>query len=379
MRLDALVVADPRFSGGSASAVVADVEALSRAGAAVGVMAVTSRFLDGGADRPNAAVLALPDLPGVERVAPGPASARVALLHHPLAFFHGVHERAAIRADRAALVAHHPPFRGDGSLEYAPLAVGRLVRRALGVRPWWAPVSGLVRRQLGAFAPLIRLTSRDWVNAFDGAAWRAERAAFSGGPPTVGRHGRADPLKWPTSGADVTASLPVEGWRVRVMGCPAEALEAAGADLTGWEVLGFDDEPVARFLSSLDVFAYHHHDRWVEAFGRTVMEAMLTERPCLLDPRLRASFGDRALYCAPAEVAGALSRLRDDPEAARALGRRAREAALREHAASGVTDRLEALARDRGTASRAGASVGWPVAARKLAGLARRRALGRVG
>ena len=47
-------------------------------------------------------------------------------------------ERVRIDADRTVLVAHHVPFRGDGSLEYDPLQTIRQIRRDFGVKPLWA-------------------------------------------------------------------------------------------------------------------------------------------------------------------------------------------------------------------------------------------------
>ena len=329
MALDILVVADPRFSGGTAAALVSDVRAFSALGLRVGLLTVNSRFFGGAADRPNAEVLALPDLPGVVLVE-GSASADTAFLHHPLAFFHGIRERVAVTARRAVLVAHHPPFRGDGSLEYSPLATNRRVRATFGCWPWWAPVSGVVRAQLRSFSPLLTMTSEDWVNTFDAAGWRAARPVFETPRATVGRHGRADLLKWPDTAADVVPPLaPGPGWTTRVMGCPLDALTRMGVDTGSWEVLDFNALPVRDFLEGLDAFSFFYHPRWVEAFGRTVAEAILMERPCVLDPRLEPTFGDLGDYCRPAEAPALLNRLRDDPAGTRAGGRRPARARAR--------------------------------------------------
>jgi hypothetical protein len=387
--LDILVVADPRFSGGTSAALAADVHAFSALGLRVGLLWVASGFLDGTPERPNRAVMGLADLPGVEIVRTGgTVRAELAFLHHPLAFFHGVRaeagERVRIDAARAVIVAHHPPFRGDGSLEYDPLITALRVRTAFGCRPWWAPISGVVRAQLRSFSPLLVMTTEDWSNVFDPAAWRPGRAAFAmrgagdaGGEdgPVVGRHGRPDPLKWPAEAGAATAPLaPGPGWRTRVMGCPETELRAMGADLSGWEVLPFGVLPARDFLDGIDVFSFFYHPRWVEAFGRTVAEAILMERPCVLDPRLKPTFGDLADCCRPEEAPACLGRLRDDPAAARALASERRDRAVRRFGAEGVALRLAALRTDRGTRSRLGPkAASAPVALRKLAGLTRRR------
>lgn len=371
---DILLVADIRFAGGTSSALIADAEAFRTLGARIAILPVRSRFLSDEDDRPNPAVEALFDLDGIERVAPGaPIRAETAFLHHPLVFFHGIEERAAIDATRAVLVAHQTPFRGDGSLEYDPLLTQRRIRKALDLRPLWAPISGLCRRQLESFAPLIRLTGEDWFNMFDPADWRPRRAPFSDPGVVIGRHGRDDPLKWPASAREIAESLPAgPDRRIRVMGCPEDALAALGADISGWEVVPFGGEPVAAFLDGLDVFSYHHHPRWIETFGRTVAEAALMGRVCIVDPALAPTFGDIAITASPAEVDAVVARLAADPAAAKAEGDRARAIAVDRYGRASVGERLARLRADQGVVARTRPSSPPLNALRKMIGLHRR-------
>jgi len=373
---DIVLVYDPRFSGGTATAMLTDAKAFHAAGATLGLLPVTSGFFADTGDMANTAVLELADLSGVELLNPSRAVvADTVFFHHPLTFYHKVAEPAEIRADTSVLVAHHPPFRGDGSLEYDPIATTRIIRNAFGVSPMWAPVSGVIRRHLRSFLPFIRLTCSDWVNAFDIRNWTCRRHVFDRPTAIVGRHSRDDRLKWPDLASDVMASLGAPGpeWKTRVMGCPVQALEEAGVDLKDWEIVAFNGEPVDQFLDSIDVFSYFHSDRWVEAFGRTVLEAMLMERPCILDPRLRATFGSLAQYASPVQVPDLLKALRDDP-----MGTRRRCADIRGRVAERYTnevipERLQALRSDPGTSRRGGSVQASPfVTLRKLAGLARR-------
>ncbi len=371
---DVLVVGDARFQGGTTAAMAADVAGFSALGLKIGLLFVRSAYLDDSRDPPNPAALALADLPGVTQLVPGTAArAPIAFLHHPLVFFRGIEERSPLAAERAMLVAHHAPFRADGSLEYNPIATLRRIRSRLGLSVRIAPVSGAVRRQLQSFAPLVRLTGEDWPNVFDTEAWPRGPGILSGPGVTIGRHGRVDGLKWPGTSAEIMATLPAgPDIHVRVLGCPRDDLERRGADLSHWEVLAFGSETPLDFLHSLDIFVYHYHRDLVEAFGRTVAEAALTGRYCLLDPRLRATFGEVFDYCTPSEVEAALARLRADPEAAR---RRAEAGAKEMRARYGLGSigaRLERLATDAGTLSRRGADATVPRTLRKLAGLYRR-------
>ncbi|MEM7523546.1 MAG: glycosyltransferase family 1 protein [Pseudomonadota bacterium] len=374
---DILMIADPRFAGGTSSALVADVEAFAALGARIGLLFVRSAFLREGVDHPNPTVMALPDLAGVS-VVDGPAvAAETVFLHHPLVFFHGVEERTAVTAKRAALIAHQTPFRGDGSLEYDPLLTARSIRKAFGLRPLWAPISGVCRQQLESFAPLIKLTGEDWINVFEADDWSPERQIFAGPILTIGRHGRDDPLKWPETGARVAHALPAgPGRTIRVMGCPEDHLRRLGAPVDEWDIAAFGAEPVNRFLDSLDVFSYFHHPNWTETFGRTVAEAAMMGRVCIIEPSLAANFSDLAI-CEPADQVDAIvARLASAPEEARALGAKAREGALRRYSRTSVEGRWRRLGDDAGTRARTMEGASPPLrTARKLAGLYRRIAM----
>ncbi len=373
---DALVVADARFAGGSTAALVADVVTMAGLGMQVGLIFVRSAYLNDARDRLNPKASALADLAGVTRLPPeASARAELAFLHHPLVFFHGIEEQLQLAANRALVITHHAPFRADGSLEWDPIATQWRVRKLTGLSPWFAPISSVVRSQLASFAPLIRQTTADWPNVFDPTDWMETRAILSRPVLTIGRHGRSDPLKFPATGAEIDAALPAsDKVRVRVLGCPVEALAAKGAHPNQWDVLPFGTEPVAAFLNSLDIFTYHYHPNWLESFGRTVVEAALCGRPCLLDPRLEATFGDMAAYCRPIETAAVLGRLAGDPVGTRRQAARARDTAMRRYSTDAMGARLEALGQDQGDAQRRAVSASPIRVVRKLGGLYRRRA-----
>lgn len=378
---DAIVVADVRFSGGSTAALAADVTAMAALGMKVGLIFVRSSYLDDERDPENPKALALSDIEGVTRLSTDvPAEAELVFLHHPLVFFRGIEERLQLTADRAVIVTHHAPFRADGSMEWDPIATCRRARQLTGLSTWYAPISGAVRAQLASFAPLVRQTSADWPNIFDPGDWPEVRPILTGSGVTIGRHGRSDPLKFPATGVDIDASLPASGSvRVRLLGCPAEALARKGAHPDRWEILPFGAKPVPDFLNSLDIFTYHYHPNLQEAFGRTVVEASLCGRPCLLDPRLRSTFGDMAEYCSPAETAEALARLAGDAPGTRARAASARAEAISRYSAGAIGERLDILRRDQGDARRMTGSASPLRVLRKLAGLYKRRAAGASG
>lgn len=375
--LDVVCIIDSRFVGGTAAALACDIEAFLAAGLQVGLIEVRSSYLDGPPterSRVMQGVVADERLTVMLAEEANGVSAKVAFLHHPMTFFFGLEQRCRIRAERAFLVAHHLPFRGDGSLQYDPVVTTRRAERDTGVRPAWAPVSGLCRDQLLAFAPLVRVSSEDWPNAFDTDAWTPKRRVFENAHIAIGRHGRADLLKWPLTANGIRASLPaLPDSSVHVMGCPTTAFQQLGVDTSTWNILAFDAEPVAAFLERLDVFIYHFHPQSSESFGRTVAEAMLMGCVCILDPRLEATFGDLALYCAPQDTADVLQRLRDDPAGARTLADRAQNAMRTRHNKTAIPARLDVFAADGGVTRGQGARFASPLAVmRKTIGMMRR-------
>ncbi|NDW01741.1 glycosyltransferase family 4 protein [Salipiger sp. PrR002] len=379
--LDVLCVIDTRFTGGTPAAMGSDIAVFLEAGLQVGVAGVRSAYLsdmpDGWSSKVSE-VMADRRLQWVASKEGAPIAAQTVFLHHPMTFFYGLEKPLRLQADRVCLVAHHLPFRADGSMQYDPIATSQRIYRKTGARPEWLPVSGVCREQLDAFRPFIRLSALDWPNVFDVDAWKPRRDPFSDGSLVIGRHSRPDPLKWPDRAADVRGSLPnLPGGEIRVMGCPRAEMTKLNVDMTGWKVLEFDEEPVAGFLDGLDVFAYHYHRAYSECFGRTVAEAMLMKAVCVLDPRLEPTFGNLAVYCPPEDTAQVITRLQGDPVAARALASRARTEIVRRHGTSSVMPRLEVLrgktpqpAAVRPTAER---KIPRHVIAKKLVGMVRRR------
>lgn len=370
---DVTLVTDPRFMGGTAAGFRTDVHALRSAGLTVGLIFHRSGQFFRSDDAENPDLLALADVQGIVI---DPRRTRALFLHNPQIFgpariSSGSRALSLPECDRMFMVAHHPPFLGDGALEYDPLATTRAVRGIVADRPLeWLPVSGLVREQLRSFQPLIALGSEDWNNSFETGDWRSERKKLQSADLVVGRHGRAHPDKWPDTSTDIAASLPAgPQTTVRVLGADPRFFAEHGVNVSDWDVLPFGAEPPAKFLDGLDVFSYFHGSRWREAFGRTVAEAMMMDLRCILDPALRPTFGDHALYCRPAEVSDCLEAIRADRTAHRSAARDAGDWCRRTFAVETIGPRFERLMAKRPKRIEAGPRSTSPlVAARKWMG-----------
>ncbi|MEO0466066.1 MAG: glycosyltransferase [Pseudomonadota bacterium] len=375
-QFDAILIVDPRFSGGTATAFATDVRTLAAAGVSLGVHFVRCEGYFQPHEAPNSDLLTLLDLDHVRAIDQrAVAKAPITLFHHPLPFAHGVETVVQIESSQAAIISHQAPFKGNGALDYDPFVVQRQIKRQFGLCPRWAPISGVSRSQLKSFAPALRLTREDWPNTFNTTDWTPARKKLSGPQLTVGRHGRPHPEKWGETGAEITASLPSnDNTKIRVMGSGPDFFAQMGVDTQGWDVLPFNGEPVPAFLDRLDVFSYFYDPLWTETFGRTVAEAMLMGARCILPRSLEPTFGPHAIYCRPADVADVLQSIRADLAGHRDAAAKARAFCIEMYSTDTVVARLDRFVTDPGTISRAGDVASPPLTTlRKYAGYHRRR------
>lgn len=374
---DVTLVTDPRFMGGTASAFLSDVDAFARAGVRVGIRFIQSNGFFKADDPMNPALLALGSRANIEI---DPVRTRAMFIHNPQVF--GRIQTKQLGAgtfgtcERVFVVAHHPPFLGDGALCYDPIGTNRAIQRLVQnkVTTEWLPVSGLVRAQLRSFQPFIALGAQDWVNTFDTKKWVPHRDKLTSETLTVGRHGRANPDKWPNTDTEIAASLPSDGrTQIHVLGADSKFFTDQHVNIGDWKIDQFGALEPTEFLDQLDVFSYFFSDQWVEAFGRTIAEAMLMGVRCILDHRLKQTFGEHAIYCEPQDVQHVLNDMRRDLAGHRAAADVAQTWARDQFDQSMTAPRLKALlstqAKRRGVEPRMASPT---TTVRKLLGFHRR-------
>lgn len=330
-RYDVLIIADLRFPGGTSTAIAAEIEAHTRAGYSTGLIALKAPVLK--FPHPiHPAIRGCIDRGLCELVDPAtPVSAGLVLLHHPQSFTHLPARPLRVDGEASLLIVHQPPLDAAGGPFYDWGSIDRNVEAFLGTRPLWAPISPRVREQLLGLSEGPRLHASDWHNVLDADAWRLDRRDLAGPVPVIGRHSRPDPLKWPASRDEILQLYPAsDEFRVRILGVD-QALRRLLAPVPGnWEVLPFGAITPLDFLRSIDFFVYFHHPRWVEAFGRSIAEAMAAGRLVVLPPYFRSLFQEAAVYAEPAEVVPLLHRFRGD-EPARVAQCEQAEAYVRQH------------------------------------------------
>ncbi len=321
---DVAILSDLRYPGGNSASIVAEIRAQAAAGLSTVLVHVTSPHLK--RDRPfQAGIIAclregLADL-AVEGTG---VTAGLLLIRQPRLFTQEPAAVPEVHAARTVLVLNQPPGdAGDPERYYRFGEVKDRVERLFGTSVEWAPISPTVRAQVQRVAPEVALAP-DWHEIIDVGDWRPSAERRPSGTPVLGRHGRPDPVKWPRDPAQLVQAYPETGdVRVRFLGGGEIATQRLGRQPSNWELIAFGAESPRDFLASLDFFVYFHDPDWVEAFGRTILEAMAAGVPVIVGPHFRGIFGDAALYCEPAGVMNLVRALVADPVAYRAVVARA--------------------------------------------------------
>ena len=172
----------------------------------------------------------------------------------------------------------------------------------------------------------------------------AVERAGTGSTFVVGRHSRPDPLKWPATREQALLAYPTAAeFEVRILGADPAIARFLAPVPENWRLLPFGAVEVREFLRGLDAYVSYHHPRWVEAFGRTLLEAMATGLPTVLPEQFRELFGEAALYAEPAEAVDVLHRLREDPDWRREQGARAQAVVAERFSSAHHVERLRAI------------------------------------
>jgi glycosyltransferase involved in cell wall biosynthesis len=340
---DVVIATDPRLVGGGNKSIAEEVRAHAAVGYTTGIYPLYgSKPGTVGLDR---SIEELLDEGLATLLMPGePVDARLLLVRGPSLVTHEQPRRPRIRAERRLLVVNAVHREDTGTvMYYEPQRLPEYLRGQFGGDWEIAAISSVVARELAELAPGLPVLPDHWANVIDVDAWSVTRD-LDAVPLVVGRHGRDNPVKWPADAEALRLHLPVEGPRVVLLGGASVPERLLGTLPPTWTVYRFDEVPVRRFLAMLHVFTYQHHPTWVEAFGRTVLEALASGAAAVLPAYLRETFGDGPLYVDdPAEQPELYRRLDEDRGLLRAVAaagqRTVRERFGHEH----HRHRLEAL------------------------------------
>lgn len=324
--VDVLDISDFRLTGGTSASVAEEIVAQAGAGWSTGLIHLNGPLVARATPINTKIRELVVSESAVLLLGNEPVRATVTVIRHPTVIQHAMNQLPPIDTDHVVMVANSTHIAPHGGAEYDPVRINSMLRDHFGIAPLWAPLSPAIRGQLLRAAPGLDIAADDWVNVIDAERWYSRRLPPSGDVPVIGRHSRGVAAKWPAHRSELAAIYPIDGsMKVHVLGGAAPAREVLRSGLPeSWKVWSFGQREPRDFLRDLDVYVYYPHPRWVEAFGRNVLEAMAAGVPVILPPTFEGIFGDAALYAEPAAVGAVVRSLHRDPERWRRASEHAR-------------------------------------------------------
>jgi hypothetical protein len=282
------LVLDPRFPGGTSSAVAAEIAAIAGA-VRLEVCAIETAMFKGRTVNPR--LRAALEAHGIELTwNPEVIRGDTVVFHNP----------SCLRFDRAFapriscgalyVVAHENLLRPNGSEAFdADLCLGLVEQASVTGSHVLAPVSAWNRTAASAWLAARpdlpwTLAPFDWFNICDLPLTEPVPAPRD----RRGRHSRPGLEKFPPL-ATMLAHFPAHAERCAILGADTFLREPDGAP-RHWRALRFGSRDVGRFLEEIDFFVYFTHPLWRESFGRVIAEAIAAGKVVITDPGTAAPF-----------------------------------------------------------------------------------------
>jgi hypothetical protein len=308
------LVVEPRFSGGTSSAVAQEIRTLHRV-CDLSVIFVESRMFRGGRTVNPRIAAALQDA-GIEAVwNPPVVRAETVVIHNPS--FVKFDESLPLRFNCgcAVVVSHENFLRPNGEPGFDVARCLRIFADKLPPCPRFiAPVSAYNRRSVARWladqagpARAWQLAPVNWFNICEFAVMPPSDAPRD----RRGRISRAGFEKFPGM-QTMLAHFPAHAERCAILG--GDSFLLPGVERPGhWEVLPFGGADVDDFLGTFDFFVYFTHPNWRESFGRVLAEAIAAGKVVITDPGTAESFGTAVIPSDGSDIDAIIARFCTDP------------------------------------------------------------------
>jgi hypothetical protein len=293
-------VIDPRFPGGTAAAVAAELRAIGREGR-ISVHAIRSAMFSDRQPVSPQIEAALADL-GLSLNWDAPEiAADLVILHNPV-FLKRDHVLATrIIARHLVVVTHENLLRPGGDEGFdADHCLGVIDRASMVLRKSLAPISAHNRTTVTAWLDAQRrpgwsILAQDWFNICDLAIFEPTDAPKD----RRGRHSRPGFEKFPGP-EEMDLCFPEHAQSNIILG--ADTFLKDELPRAHWRMLPFRSMPVDEFLTHLDFMVYFTSSRWCESFGRVLAEGVAAGKVVISDPATAETFHGAVIGTRPADV-----------------------------------------------------------------------------
>jgi hypothetical protein len=330
-------ILDPRFPGGTSSAVAAELDVIHQHGRIV-LHAQSTAMFKGTTIAPQLyEVIQRLDIPVVWD-APEIA-ADIAILHNPSCLRFQDQLNTRVIAHHLIVVAHENFLRPGGAQAFDVRKCMRQIEvSALAVSRTLAPISDWNRQTIidwtAAHGGLQgwSLLDADWFNICD-----FDLLAPASQPrDRRGRLSRPGLEKFPSREVLQTCFPPSAECNV-ILGADALIMEQDAP--LHWQLLAFRSMPVDRFLGMIDFMVYFTAPSFRESFGRVMAEAVAAGKIVISDPDTARNFDGAVLGAAPADVDTIIAGYIAKPERYRADVQRA-QSKLQSFSPQAFADRI---------------------------------------
>lgn len=311
MHRDVAYLLDPRFPGGTSSAVAQELKVVSEI-LRPKVFGLTSRMFTGETASPKLD-LVLEELGINLHWNPKAIVADVVIIHNPAFLKFEEALPFNIVARRVIVVTHENFLRPGGQLSYDIAATLEVIEKSTFTRERViAPISPQNRKTVLSWMESTRaadawiVMDEDWFNICE-----FELVSPTSGPTDRrGRLSRPGHEKFPPL-EDLQRCFPQEAETNLILG--ADNLMPHTSAHPHWDLVPFGGMEVTDFFSQIDFMVYFTSSTWRESFGRVIAEAIAAGKVVLSDPETAASFGEGVVCATPTSVSRTIHQFIHEP------------------------------------------------------------------
>lgn len=308
------LLVDPRFPGGTSSAVAQEVRLLAPT-ADLRVAFLETRMFKGREvnSRLQSAILET-GIPAEWQ--PPVVRGELVVVHNPSALKFEKDLPLRLVAERVVVVCHENLLRPNGKPGFDIGHCLGLLQKAGVARDWLlAPVSQGNRETVAAWCQMHPETAQDWQIAAEDWFNICDFPLLAPTPRPRDRRGRLSRPgfeKFPDR-ATLMSQFPPHAEHCAILGGDSLLLEGY-APPTHWKIYPFGSRDVDDFLREIDFFIYSTHPSLRESFGRVLAEAIAAGKVVITDAALTATFGEAVLVPGAEGIDPLIARLIADPD-----------------------------------------------------------------